>query len=62
MGFASEGSLWKKPPTVKSWNCEIANCEVLDEKCHIKEFWVALLPASAASLKVTDLFVKQQHN
>ena len=55
MGYASGGSLWKKPPTVKSWNCEIANCEVLDEKYRIKEFLVALLPASAASRKVTDL-------
>ena len=58
MGYASEGSLWKKPPTVKSWNCE-----ALDEKSCIKEFLVALLQASAASLKVTDLlFVKRQHN
>ena len=53
----------KQRLTVKETsNCEIANCEVLDEKCRIKEFWVALLLASAASLKVTDLFVKRQHN
>ena len=48
---------------MKSWNCEITTCEVLDKKYRIKEFWVALIPASAASLKVTNLlFVKQQHN
>ena len=40
---------------MKSWNCEIANCEVLDEKYGIKEFLVALLLASASSLNVTDL-------
>ena len=55
MGYASRGSLRKKPPTVKSWNREIANCEVLDEKYGIKEFLVALLLASASSLNVTDL-------
>ena len=42
---------------------ETSNCEVLDEKYCIEKFWVALLLASAASLKVTDLlFVKRQHN
>ena len=49
-------------------NCEIVklrNRELLSIRRKIahQEFWVALLLASAASLKVTDfLFVKQQHN
>ena len=49
--------LWNRE-TVKSWTDKY-----LTKKYRIKEFWVALLLASAASLKVTDLlFVKEQHN
>ena len=55
-GLTSLNGVRKQRLTVKETsNCEITNCEVLDEKYRIKEFLVALLPASAASRKVTDL-------
>ena len=36
---------------------ETSNCKVLDEKYRIKEFLMALLLASAVSLKVIDLLL-----
>ena len=55
--MTSLNGVHKRRFTAKETNCEIANCKELDEKYRIKEFLMALLLASAVSLKVIDLLL-----